>query len=268
MSVVRQLLQISAVQALRGRTLAKENVHDSTISALPDVMKRTRLPILIVSIEEADHQANGNDRGFFGRTAELKMQVQSAIFELTKTKSEDGGADDVLEYTLGETDAAMEAMLNIIDREWRSALTDPRNIRADVFRGLVTRIGRVQDMRAVDPELSRRHALRLTQVELSVIGEPVPGDPVSPAIEAGLAMLEGMADYAETAQRWRALLSAFDGLEDWEKRQAALFASRSEMDALGLAPLDVVLTDFESGDIDMAGLSSIVTVSDPEAGDA
>jgi hypothetical protein len=266
MSIVRQLLQISAVEALRGRTLAKGNVHDSAIDSIDGALENGRLPIIIVSIEEADQRGSGNERGFFDRTSEYKMQVQVAIFELT-TVAVEGGGEDELAFSLGETDAALEGMLNILDREWRAALTDPRNAWGDVLRGLVLRIGRVQDMRAADPELPRRHAMRLAQVEMVAIGEPAPGEDVPPAIEAGLTLLEADADYVEMATKWRELLTAGAALEDWEKRQASSFASRAEVNALGYGPLDdEALTDFDQATLEVAGLAGSVVVT-AEGGD-
>lgn len=263
MSIVRQLLQISAVEALRGRTLALGNVHDSMIESIGGVLKKSRLPIIVVSVEAADQRAQGNDRGFFGRQSVFKMQVQAAIFELTKVGEHEGGAPEELVLVLGDTDAALEGMLNILDRQWRVALTDPRNAWGDVFRGLVLRIGKVQDMRAADPELPRRHAMRLSEVEIEAIGEPTLGEPIPPPIAAGLALLEADPDYLEMATEWRALLTAGDSLEDWEKEQAALFADRAQINALGLGPLDPeLITDFNQATIEMGGISEITTVTE------
>lgn len=261
--VVRQLLAISAVEAARGETIAGPNVHDCKIESLNGDLKDSRLPVLIFSIEAAEQRPQGNGHGFFGRPSTCKLQVQATIFELTKVGGDAGGKPETLELVIGETDAALEATLNILDRQWRVALTHPRNAWGDVFRGLVLRVGKVQDMRAADPELPRRHAMRLSEVEIDTIAEPGLGEEIPPAIEAGLALLEADPDYLELAGELRALLAVGSDLDDWEKTQASLFASRAQVSALGYGPLDPGgLTDFTEATIDMTGLSGVVTVTE------
>lgn len=258
MSIVRQLVQVSGVWAMReGETLAGQNFHDSKIESLSDALKTARVPVGIISVEESDSKDDGgNEEGFFGRPVMLKMQVQISIFELTEDPDDPG---EVL-FTLGVTDAAMEGMLNILDWQWKFALTDPRGGWGEIFRGLVQRIGRVRDMRAIDPEVSRRHALRLYEVELECIADPVPGLELPPEIEAGLLKLEGIPDYQKMAAKWRALFSKASNLPDWQRTQASMFGSRKMMDALGLGPLDVELTDFDRAIIDVEGVSGVTEV--------
>lgn len=256
MSIVRQLLTISAVQAMRGQTLAGPCVFDSQISVLSDALDDARRPVIIVSIEGSEQPDHGIAQSLLGRTANFKLLVQAAVFELQKMAEADGGEPEELEYVLGETDAAFEATLNLMDRQWRGVLSQPRNAWAEIFRGLVQRVGTINDIRATDPKTGRRHALRLTQVEIEAIADPVPGEDLPPAIEAGLAALEAMADYAETAAAWRSVLADFAGLEDWELSQARMFMARGTMDALGLAPLVQELTNFDRATIEMDGLGT------------
>lgn len=258
MSIVRQLLQVCAVQAIRGKTHAGNEVHDSKITALAKPFKDQRRPLVILSIEEAEQPGGrGNDGGLLGRPGSVSMLIQSAVFELQKISSQDGGADEELEWVLGETDAAFEATINIIDRQWRAALTDPTNEWADIFRGLVTNVGEVKDIRATDPDTGRRHSLRFTSVKLDVVPEPQFGRPLPKQIERGLAAIEALADYADLAAQWRTLLAQGSTLEDWQKRQADMFVSRPTMDALGLAPLVTELTDFERAVIDVTGVGTV-----------
>lgn len=258
MSVVRQLLQICGVHAIRGKTLAGVEVHDSKITALSAPFKDARRPLLILSIEESDQpEGRGNDGGLLGRSGDVSMLIQNAVFELQKISSADGGKDEELEWVLGETDAAFEATINIIDHQWRAALTDPTNDWADIFRGLVINVGQIKDIRATDPDTGRRHSLRFTSVKLDVVPEPQFGRPLPKEIERGLAAIEQLPDYLDLAARWRALLCQGSSLEDWQKRQADMFASRPTLDALGLAPLVTELTDFNAADIDVAGVGTL-----------
>lgn len=244
---------------MRGRTLAGSEVHDSRITGLRDAMKDGRRPALLVSVEDSDQQKSGLLDGLLGRPAVLTMLVQAAVFELQKVQ---GGKQEQLEFVLGDSDAAFEATLNLMDRQWRMALSDPGNAWAEVLRGLLQRVGRVQDIRIVDPESGRRHAARITQVELHVIEEPDFGGTIAPAIEAGLALMEASTDYADLAGNWRILLAEGNGLEDWQKTQASLFGSRTLIDALGLSPLASNGEGFTSGTIEITGLGSVTEVGD------
>lgn len=232
MSIVRQLLAVSAVQAMRGVTLAGSNVFDSMITALDGLVKGRDKPVIIVSVEEVD-QERKDDRGLFGRSSVAKLFIQTAVW--TQADIEDPqNAGQVIQ--IGQTDAAREATLNILDRQWRAALSDPSNEWADLFRRLKVDIVSVRDQRMVDPENSARLAARFTEVTLSVVNEPEFGVGIPEDIDAGIAMLEAMSDYAHLGPIWRALLST--AADEWRVTQAKIMASDTVMGALGLSVSD------------------------------
>lgn len=67
MSIVRQLVQIAVVEALRGHTIALENVFDSTMDTVPGLLKGGAQPVLVFSIEESVETVDDATDGFLGR---------------------------------------------------------------------------------------------------------------------------------------------------------------------------------------------------------
>lgn len=264
MGVVRQLVQIAMVEAVRGKTIAKDDVFDSRIDSLQDLLTNSRRPLLIFSIEESQQDGEGSlDNGFLGRPGKLQVLVQAAVASVQEVRD---GNDVVIVPSIGESDASFEATLNMLDRQWKTVLSGYADPWVNVFRGLVTRVGKISDARAVDPETARKHASRYTQFELEVIDEPLPGDPVPPTIEQGLALLEadGAEGYAKAAAIYRKMLSEGDEWPDWRRVQAALFTSRGAMAGLGLGPLVIDdLVDFDEARLSVSGVSNVVMTDDP-----
>lgn len=266
MSVVRQLIQIAMVEAVRDRTLAGADVFDSRMDPLPDLVKGVTRPFVIFSVEESSSQGAHDgplESGLLGRTAELTVLVQTGVASGHEIKDGNGVR---LIAAIGESDSAFEATLNILDRQWRARLTDYDNPWAEILRGLVTQVGKIIDTRSSDPETGTKHATRFVQVNLSVMPDPLPGEPIPAPIEAGLAAMEadGSPSYAEVARVWRALLTEAADWPDWRTLQAGLFATRADMGGIGLGPFIIDdLVDFAAADLDVSGVPP-VTVT-PEA---
>ncbi|WP_281978808.1 hypothetical protein [Pseudorhizobium flavum] len=264
MGIVRQLVQISMVEAVRGKTIAQDDVFDSRIDSLPNLLKNSRRPLLIFSVEESQQDEEGSlDNGFLGRAGKLQVLVQAAVASVQEVKD---GNDVVILPSIGESDAGFEATLNMLDRQWKTVLSGYADPWVNVFRGLVTSVGKITDARAADPETGRKHASRYTQVSLNVIDEPLPGDPVPPAVEAGLSLLEADGDsgYAEIADVYRKMLTEGEEWPEWRKIQAALFTSRGAMAGLGLGPLAIDdLVDFDEARLSVSVVSDVVMTDDP-----
>ncbi len=259
MSIVRQLLQIAAVQAMRGRTVAKEAIFDSRIGPLPDILKGEEKPILVVSIEESEQpEDGGNDAGFFGRSIRFTMLVQAAV---ASAVSVDIDGEETVTVGIGETDAGYEATLNVLERQWRMALSKPADAWAELFRDLVLRVGVIRDARGINPKSGHRHASRFTEVVLTTVPEPVPGEE-SQAVARGITMLEGHPDYAELGALLRSLLSAGTDATDWQKLRHQLFGSEQTLLAVGIAPLVSEEDTLTTAILERTGLSGVTVTGD------
>ncbi|MCC0033761.1 MAG: hypothetical protein H6887_09480 [Hoeflea sp.] len=259
MSIVRQLVQIAVVEALRGHTIALENVFDSTMDTVPGLLKGGAQPVLVFSIEESVETVDDATDGFLGRGGVLTGMMQSAV---ASGKQITDGEGTVIVPVLGETDSAYEALLNIVDRQWRTVLHDHENPWSMVFRDLVVSIGAIRTVRATDPETGTKHACRFAQFEIETMPEPLPGDPIADAVSAGLALMasDGDAAYAALADTWHELLTSGSDLQDWQRLQSALLASNGELLAVGLGPIE----EDEDGETpDMTAGTLVVNDGDP-----
>ena len=259
--IVRQLVQLALVNAPRGRTIAGDDFFDSRMDPLAQLAKGTRRPFVIVSVEEsdADGKEGPEDVGLLGRCSKLTILLQMAVASGQEIK--DAGGTRII-AAIGETDAAFEATLNILDRQWRQVMSDFDNPWATIFRSLVVRIGKIIDQRSSDPETGTKHAARFIQIHVEVMPDPLPGEPIPGPIEAGLAALEadGDASYAEIARVWRALLTENQDWPEWRTLQAGLFATREDMAAIGIGPLGIdELSDFTGADVVLNGEPISVT---------
>lgn len=224
MGVVRQLIQVAVTEALKGRTIAGQAVHDSLIKALPQIMKGEVHPVVAVSIEDCISQ---DGDGLFRTDASMTLMLQLAIAKSVTVSVIEG--EDALE--IGDTDAALEASLNLLDRQWRIALSDPLNAWAELFRQLVPHVGKVSDIRLTDPETGRKHAARIVEITIAPIAEPFPGQGDMDVVRQGLAQMATIADYADLAAILSASLDAGAALFDWQIVQGRLL-SLSAMPAL------------------------------------
>ncbi|MBB4005806.1 hypothetical protein [Allorhizobium taibaishanense] len=238
MGVVRQLIQIAATEALLGRTIAEDRVKDSLIMALPLIMDDAPAPIIAVSVEDSLSPSTGD--GLFRTDVSLTLQLQMAVAKsvTVAVQDEDGGSGNVSMLEIGTTDAALEASLNLLDRQWRLALSDPDNAWAEILRDLIAGFGRISDVRMVDPESGRKHAARIIEVTLEPIAEPALGQDVPPAIAAGLDKMAASTDYVDLSRIFTASLYAGADLAKWQDVQAMLGVTQPVPGLIGVGTPD------------------------------
>lgn len=260
MSIVRQLIQIGLVEACRNQTIALGDVFDSRMDTLDGLMAGQSRPVLVFSVEESESRREDQTDGLCGRSSRFTVMVQAAVASGQAIRDEN---NTVVLQAVGETDAAFEAQLNILDWQWRAALTRPGNAWADMFRSLMTGIGQIKDQRATDPETGTKHAARFTQFDLDVMPDPIPGDPIPEVIEEGLTLLETDADYAVLASSWRQILAADADMDELQRLRAALFSTPSGILALGQSEIGSTNPDddgegiFERMDINVPGIGPV-----------
>ncbi|WP_394689048.1 hypothetical protein [Hoeflea sp.] len=237
MGIVRQLVQVAVVEALRGRTAALSNVFDSNMDTVDGLLKGGALPVIVFSIEETSEDADDATDGLLGRGGVLTAMMQSAVASGKEIQNDQG---TVVVPELGETDSAYEALLNLVDHQWRDVLHRHDNPWSVVFRDLVVSIGAIRTVRATDPATGTKHACRFAQFDIQTLPEPLPGDPTPDVISEGLDLMasDGDPSYAALAQTWQGILDGNVEWADWEKLQSTLFASCGDRAALGLGPIE------------------------------
>jgi hypothetical protein len=265
MSIVRQLTQICMVRAFRGQTLAGNAVLDSNITGLSAFDYKDEQPVIACSIEEVELD-DKYGRGLFGRAAETKIYIQTAVATKGSYIVVTGeGTERVEEFKeIGSTDAAREATLNILDRQWKQALTDPANVWGDRFRQLVPHVGRVKDLRITDPEGGRKYAARVYEISGTMIAEPDFGADLPEDIDAIMTAVGAIPDYADLIAIWRDLFSKAASDDPIARSQASAALSSTAFAALGLHRLDPEGDDFTTGVFANDGRDDIEVVAEDE----
>jgi hypothetical protein len=181
----RIALRIAAVAALKGATLVGDNVLDSEIGALDvgaDGALRTdqEAPFISVytegSVDEGFNQGGGADL----RSLHI-CGAQEIVFEFGVTsamvETDNDGAAQLVGLQIPATDANLELLLDIIERQIVNALTDPLNAWADVFRALHSTTLRIERRRTSSAE-GAKVAARQLLIKLELLPDPIYGEPV------------------------------------------------------------------------------------------
>ncbi|MGF9694705.1 hypothetical protein AAIH46_17935 [Rhizobium sp. 0TCS1.26] len=271
MSMMRIALRIAAVEALKGKTLVGNNVLDTPNGALDiqaDGSLRTDEDKPFVSV----YTDQGRAENIAGRSLTenglcdiiFEMGISTAMLDI----DEETEATVLVGINIPGSDRNREFFLDIVQRQIATALTDPDNAWADIYRGLHHRIMKIEYAGARNTDDGQRlagHQMRLT-VDLG--DEPQTGVALDPrsAFMRFLKALEASDDrsYREQAAVMRALITGTAA--DWEALQRRNGMTAAELLALGHGPLaadeDRSTPPMESGTLDVEGLNS-VTVRAP-----
>lgn len=266
MSLVRQLIQICMVQAVKARTVAGDAVIDSNIAAIGKLDFVGDQPVVACSVEESDQNDKGG-HGFFGRPADLKLYVQIAVAVKAKYTVITGQGEEQEEEIkeIGSTDAAREATLNILDRQWKQALIDPANVWGDRFLQLVPMIGRVMDTRITDPEGGRKYAARVYEISATAIAEPDFGQAIPADIDAILTAVGQIdASYGRLETIWRDVFAKAATADEHRLMQASAALSGPAFAALGLHVIEPEGDNLDGAVIAIEGLEAVVTPGDAD----
>lgn len=242
MSLMKIALRISAVEALKGRTLVGANVLDTPNGAL-DIQADGSLR----TAEEKEFIAVYTDKsvteGVVGRSL-TENGLCEIIFE-TGISSAMLKIDDDTEETvivginIPGSDRNKEFFLDIVQRQIADALTDPENEWADIYRGLHHSIIRIDTAGARNTEDGQRLAGHQTKLTVALGDEPEIGVPLDPrsAFIRFLEALEASDDksYQGQAAMIRSLIGG--SVEDWQALQRRKGMTTAEMIAVGCGPL-------------------------------
>lgn len=241
MSLVRIATRTVLVEALKGRTLVGDNVHDSKIGVLDiagDGTIRTSedKPFLAVYTDAAQAtDINIRSMKENGQTEILfEMGVTAAM-----TETNAAGVSLIVGVGVPATDRALEFLLDLLARQIADILTDPDNAWAEMYRGLVSRIVKVERARAGNVVDGQRLAGQQIKVIAELIEDPLKGEPL--AVDTPFALFLTALDASEDEDlRTQAALmrSQLTGTNaDWQTVQRRLGLTGDEVSALGLVPL-------------------------------
>jgi hypothetical protein len=229
MSLARMALRISTVIALRDATMAQERVRDSALSQLDAEAVDDLAPVITVSTEATERK-----RG-------AQMQQTSLVLELALTaKPRPDEETDEIVIGFAETDADLDLMLDLFERETLDALARPDSAAADLFRTLCggeavnspgSDYSSIRGVGAAGQRLAARQILLTADTLL----DPVRGEPCD-WLERFLDLIEDDGEYGAV----HGMLSAFlagSGPGAAFREQARMFLDAAGAKALGLSPL-------------------------------
>ena len=173
MSLTTFALRIAAVRALRGNTLASDRVFDSEIIPLDQIATAQKAPFISVYTDE-EKTISITGRDILGAQREIELSFEVAVStQVDVTVTDDtGGTTSETQVSVPQTDAALEAQLNIVGRQITRALLDPDNAWAEIWRKMIVRIIKIDEKRGAMSQNGLRFAARQFIFSCAVIAEP------------------------------------------------------------------------------------------------
>lgn len=244
MSLARTMLRLTALEALRGRTLVGDNVTDSLIGAIDvgadgTLQTDAEKPFLTIRTDDSEtadaplrdlHQNGVLDFVLeFGVTAAMKVTHPDTGEPLVDPET----GQQLLLPGVPNTDAAFEFFLDAVDRQIVNALTDPANSWSELWRKLHDKVTKIERRRAASDDNGVRLAARQLRISLATKSDPVLSEPlVDTSIwsRCRVALATARPDLTDT-------LDALFGVEGAEVTYAMIQRSRghtaAEASALG-----------------------------------
>lgn len=258
MGLSRLAMRICAARAIKGATLAEDRVFDSVIDPIDQKMSQTSKPIVMVSTDDVTRGITGRD--MTGGEGSCDLVIEVAIASRADLPGKDGeGAAVVVE--MPPTDAAFEAMIDVLEFQTVASLLEGRGVWAELWKRVVARVLNRQSRRGVSTENGVRFAARQLILSCDLLTDPIRGEPV----EAGtfwadfLAAVAADPEMAPLADWLRLEIEGDTERPAWVRAADALGVTDDTMAALGIVP-----------DLDENGepiILDTVTFDDGEGGD-
>lgn len=232
MSLSRAILRLTAVQAIKGQTLAEARVYNSDLDPLDHRMSAEKQPVIVIFTD--DQQEELGHRGDMAQgQGSVDLVIEIAIAGNTFVAGTDDEAQEV-QVSIGETDAGMEFTLDLLERQIIAALTAGVGPWPDLWRVFCTKILRRVSRRGGSAESGTRFAARQIVLTCETLIEPPPG--VTYADSAWSRLIDAVAaepGLSILAPILRAELSG-NSASDWAQAARLLGVNLDTVSALGL----------------------------------
>lgn len=245
MSLCRIALRRACVMALKGHTLAGDNVLDSEIGAV-DVDESGNLAVvnqgrfIAVYTDRAEAMSPGGRMLFENGSTLLRIEFGITEQMTIEEEDPDNPGEMIRSVVAGVpfTSRAAEDYLDLLGRQVMSALSHPDREAANVFRGLFHSISKIDRQRESDSK-----GQRVAAQQIALTGELLP-DPITledapdngPFARSLALMNSGTGDDIRMAAMM--LVELQPGGEAWRKQQEWLGLTQDELLAVGLGPLE------------------------------
>lgn len=236
MSLSQIAVRLVTVKALAGRTLAAAAVSDSEVTAIDVAAADHKHPFIAVYTDDGESVGVGRD--LLTGNGSFSLAIEIGVTSRMKFRLDTG--EDELVDALVPTDALMEMTLNLIARQIAVALTDPTNEWADLWRRLVTKVGRIRTRRGASADKMLRFAGRQLDIEVHPLADPPFGRAPTGVWADLLAKIEQDADpgFRKLAPVIRGAIVGDPKPAAWRLDQSQLALSGDEAAALQIVPAD------------------------------
>ncbi|NIZ11084.1 hypothetical protein [Pseudooceanicola sp. HF7] len=184
MSLMMMALRIAAIEALKaGDTLVGHNVLDSQISAFDHpngqgLRTDQQQPFIAVYTDAA--RVDGPGQVGLRGNGRVDILFNSGVaMTMTQTNRATGEAEIV--EGLPATDAHFEAVLDLLDWQISSVLSDPKNPWSEVFRGFILSHVAKHHARSGSAADQVRVAAGQTKLRVEAFADPAPGQVLDPS---------------------------------------------------------------------------------------
>ncbi|MFI3903765.1 hypothetical protein [Ochrobactrum sp. S1502_03] len=266
MSLARIALRAAAVEALKGRTRAQNNVLDSEIGIIDnDATGKIEIEsdsyFIAVYTDAGKAQVGDNELRALLLNGRTEVLFETGVTAKMLEVSPKDGTAMMPEIGIPDTDGNFEFTLDLISREIAQALTDPDNVWSQIFLSFIYKTSSIERGRVGNVSEGIRLAAHQTKITVDLIDDPEPLRALDPDAPFARFIAMAKASDDESLQKKAAFIEAkiTGEREPWERLQQDHGMTAQELLALGLGPLpsDVMreTPSWTESTIDMDGVS-------------
>lgn len=178
MSLIRIAARMSAVRALRGRTLVGDNVLDSQIGALDiaaDGALKTDRDAPFISVYTHSGKTTATGLRALNGNGPTEFLFEAGITAAMTETDPETGVSQLVGIGIPATDPAFELHLDLVARQIADALNDPDNEWADIWNRCVQSVQSVERDRTSGDGGGVRLAAQQIKVVADLFPDPATG---------------------------------------------------------------------------------------------
>lgn len=185
MSLARIALRAAAVEALKGRTRAQDNVLDSEIGII-DSDGNGKIEIdsggyfVAVYTDSGKAQVGNNELRALLLNGRTELLFETGVTAMMLEVNEQDATAVIPQIGIPDADGNFEFTLDLISREIAQALTDPDNAWGQIFLSFIYRTVSVERGRVGNINEGVRLAAHQTKITVDLIDDPEPHRTLDP----------------------------------------------------------------------------------------
>jgi len=242
MSLIRIALRMATVMALKGNTLAEDNVLDSEIGVLTEDLQGLKVKVKkgrFIAVYTDEAEAKPDELRMFHDNGLVNLCLEYGVTDtmIEEVEDPDDPAKKIRQVIPGipHADRIHEFYLDLLGRQIRTNLSDSQSAAAEVLRGLISRVVNIKIERAGSQRERERVAAQKITFTVEALRDPqFTGDlPAGAPFLNFLAMLDaGGVDDQKLADLMRDQIPDAPG--DIEASRERIGLTLDELNSLGL----------------------------------